>query len=644
MVDMLSSPSPDFTPVPLDRMSCLQGAAFDAASNTIISPGGITGFSIYGPYLPVDAGFYDVKVDISTAGTKHPRVHVELWNGEVLSKRDVQLERSTLTLTAWIPARTVLEIRFHTRNTEFTVHNIAARRLDPHLAATSEATEAERISRRQQFRAAIAFGHEEPAPDAPSAEALLDSIVGDAAFVWADETQLSAHEALLHRSGINPTTIHYIFSSNNSSRFEPAGAAAPLTGGYPHYTNQFQLQALRDGFIEFPSPFGGENIKSDVSFPIFAPGFGVTAVLYEFSGPHHIIVGTAHSWSGAISFMWFVDHDLLVHDPEQESLCEWAPILPILRSFVRMCASRRALAFNYRCSTKNAACFGGCNSNLGHYFWNDVSGVERVVRSGLRPAFVLGKSKRLSLEQIFLEDDIEVVECEVETAEHLFELTLENKLLLVRPTGNTIDVELAAKVERAALRLARSSAGERECLRDVEGNAFVVFYNLRAHNKAWIEQVDGAVELVNRLRSELQYEKVVLFLDGYEDCAAIVGQIKDKVGSSCLVIDGTRLSFPETLIWAYRCDFFVAVIGSGLVLLTWLAAKSGICHGDRRHMAQLGWWGSVRPNAGTLLSPAMSEIIDTQDHFYTNYNLDPSIVSNLAVEFLKRHMPHDRAI
>jgi hypothetical protein len=87
----------------------------------------------------------------------------------------------------------------------------------------------------------------------------------------------------------------------------------------------------------------------------------------------------------------------------------------------------------------------------------------------------------------------------------------------------------------------------------------------------------------------------VLFLDGYSDCAEIAATIRERMASTCAVIDGTRAAFAETLVWAYRCDLFDAVIGSGLVPLTWLAAKPGACHGDHRHLDQMAFWPLVRP-------------------------------------------------
>lgn len=635
-MDLPSLASTHFSNIPLERMGCLLGAAYEPQTQTIICPGGVTGIAVYGPYLDVEAGFYEVEVDISVRGRNNPRVSIELWTGTVAAKRNVVLERSSIRLNAWLKEKTILEIRLHTILTEFTIHKIAARRIDPLKLAEVTPSAADRIGRRHHFQEAIGFTCKDVAPARP-VNVVLDEIFADPSFAWIEEGSLPEHEQLLRQYNIDPNVLHYIFARNNTNVLNGSSTSS-LTDGYPYNSNNFQLDIMKKGALQLPSPFHGGVMSSDVSFPVAAPGYGIAAVLYEFKAPFHLIVATAFSWSGAISFMWFVDHDILVHDATQENLCEWGPIIPLLRTFARLCEKYRPLAIKYRNSTKSPACYGCCNSNLGHYFWNDVSGVERVVRSGLSPKFIMARSRRLSLEEIFFEDRLDVIARDIADEDDLFKLVLEKDLLLVRPTGNTIDPQLAAKVERAALRSAQSAGKQVESVDDIARDAFVVFYNLRAHNKAWVDQVDGAVDLVTRLRTDLKIENIVLFLDGYGDCADLVNKIELALPQTCHVVDGTKASFAETLTWAFRCDFFVAVVGSGLVILTWLAAKSGVCHGDRRHMAQLDWWGSVRPGAGTLLSPSILDIEDVTNKFYSDYKLSPSIVSSLAVEFLRTQL------
>ncbi len=98
---------------------------------------------------------------------------------------------------------------------------------------------------------------------------------------------------------------------------------------------------------------------------------------------------------------------------------------------------------------------------------------------------------------------------------------------------------------------------------------------------------------------------VLIYLDGYKDCDETVHEIRKAVAHLDVeIVDGTLATFPETLLWAYACDIFVAVVGSGLVLLTWLADKDGIAYSDTGHLSQLEWWGKVRVgSSATLLAP-----------------------------------------
>src|SRR5262249_5696493 len=97
-------------------------------------------------------------------------------------------------------------------------------------------------------------------------------------------------------------------------------------------------------------------------------------------------------------------------------------------------------------------------------------------------------------------------------------------------------------------------------------------------------------------------------------------------------IMGLHVDFAETLYWAYRSDFFVAVIGSGLVPLTWLANAPGICYAETAHLAQMGWWQWVRNNMAPIGWPAADQIRNVVDQVNSNYSIDIRIMVEL---FLK---------
>lgn len=624
--------------IPLERMSCALDAIFDPSSNTIRCAGGTEGFALYGPYLPVEPGFYEVEIDIALIGPKNPRLYVDLWiEGHVLTKRSAVLERGQMVLRACITSSTRLEVRVYTAGTGFVVHGICVRRLDPLAYDGGPQLEADRALYGRQLRAAIGFSDEIPAPDAPPAAELLDRILGGPGFLLINDSEIPTYELLLRRSGIEPLTVKLLFARNNSRLVQDANVSSQLMNGYPDVTHAFQLDILRDGALTLESPFGGGRIESRVSFPVLSPIHGIVTLLYEFAAPHHVIVGTSASWTGALSFVWFVDHDVLIYDARLHSIADYEGTLPTLGLFVGLCSRHRAQAHAYRAAEKTPACVSGFIGNMGHYFWNEASGVERVLRAGYRPALLLAQPRWLPLRDIFREDALPVVAELPSDQDALFLAAFEHNLLLIRPTGNAIDAELAAKIERAARDALEVSQPSRiGAIQSQSADAFVLFFNLRAHNKSWIEQIEGAAEVVKRLGPRVGGRQILVFLDGYSDCAEIAQAIQERLGAGCAVVDGTRAAFPETLIWSYRCDLFVAVIGSGLVPLTWLAAKPGVCHGDRLHMHQMAFWPLVRPDYDGLAWPRHEDVLNVEDAWYSNYSISPSIIADLAVLQLER--------
>ncbi|GJE14747.1 hypothetical protein [Methylobacterium longum] len=636
-VQALSEPTHDFWPVPLARMSCALGTAYEPDTGALCCPGGANGFAMYGPYLPVEPGLYEVVIDVELTGQKNPKLYLDLWiEGRVLTKRAVLLDRGHITLRGWVPAASRLEIRAHTVGTGFVIHGISTRRLDPTAEIVPSPAESMKDLRRQQLRTALGVNADEAQEPSLRVEALLDSTFSDPGFLFLDDSEVAAHEIALARGGIQSLAVQLLFARNNTRLMQKSDDLPELMNGYPDISNALQLDMLRDGAMVIPSLFGPGAMTSRVSFPVLSPK-SVVNLFYEFDEPHHVIIGVNTSWVGALSFVWFVDLDILIYDASLHWLTDYEPTLPILRRFVTLCAQHSAAARAYREAGKTPTCISGFIANMGHYFWNEVSGLERVLRAGYRPQVLLADARWLPLRDIFSDDGLSIV-AEVEPdPDALFLIALNRGLFLVRPTGNAIDATLAAKIERVNRRVLDSQRPGQIADVDVttEGS-FVLFFNLRAHNKSWLEQIEGAVEVVARLKQLDASRRIVLFLDGYADCAEIAAAIRERLAPTCQVIDGTHAPFAETLAWAYRCDLFVAVIGSGLVPLTWLAGKPGVCHGDHRHLDQMSFWPLVRLGYDQLSWPRHEDVVMVEDAWYANYSVPTALIADLAVDQLRK--------
>ncbi len=149
----------------------------------------------------------------------------------------------------------------------------------------------------------------------------------------------------------------------------------------------------------------------------------------------------------------------------------------------------------YRESEHSVALVSGVLTNLGHYFWNDISGVEWLLRNEALErvdAIYTTANPWISLTEIFA-DELPCPVLELSSPTEMFLRLVNDRRLPVRPTATAIDRALAARVHRAAQRLAaRGGTGLADRLNiAVSSSKFIFFVNLRVHNKAWLEQVAG---------------------------------------------------------------------------------------------------------------------------------------------------------
>ena len=339
--------------------------------------------------------------------------------------------------------------------------------------------------------------------------------------------------------------------------------------------------------------------------------------------------------------MWLIDKDVIIHQNLIGS--DWVDPQQVICRYVAACLEHSAEVRRYRESEHSVALVSGVLTNLGHYFWNDISGVERLLRNEALErvdAIYTTANPWISPTEIFA-DELPCPVLELSSRTEMFLRLVNDRRLPVRPTATSIDQALAARVHRAAQRLAvRGGTGLVDRLNiAVSSSKFIFFVNLRVHNKAWLEQVQGVSAMAQRLDGHYGCD-VLIYLDGYKDCDETVDEVRKAVADLDVeIVDGTLATFSETLLWAYACDIFVAVVGSGLVLLTWLADKDGIAYSDIAHLSQLEWWGKVRIGSSPiLLAPTREDISNVTTEPYSDYSISPLTFLDLLDSLMSQRM------
>jgi hypothetical protein len=276
--------------------------------------------------------------------------------------------------------------------------------------------------------------------------------------------------------------------------------------------------------------------------------------------------------------------------------------------------------------TRPALLFG--NSNLGHFMWNDLSGLHHVIASGWLPRvaqLVALPRQFIDARQVFPElTDLPYTE--LASGADAFAYCLRNRLLPVRAASPVVTDAFSERLREYADRRGSIPAA----VRDRRGP--LIWMNLRAHSKVWTDQVEGNAALLNAAQEA--YGDISVVLDGMNDCADIAAQIRARLDPNVTVYDGIGVPLADTLKWAFEVDCFACPVGTGMAMVTWWGKKHGVAHAEHEHMTHLAWWPDVREGAPAPLSPSLDQITDVGGGFYCNYEVDWRVLWPLLTQVL----------
>jgi hypothetical protein len=386
----------------------------------------------------------------------------------------------------------------------------------------------------------------------------------------------------------------------------------------------FQTTGFALGGIFGRSLWTGEPIVSKHSFVVQLDQDKQAYIFVKFEDvePWYLMIG---SWRGTKSYAYLPGREVVIL--LQSEAHEWGRLQDFVRAFKAAALKRASACNDYLDRETMPAVYSAGTNNLGHFFWNDFQGIvdaqARGLLDGVRDV-VLYKYQFVDI-LAFLPELAATSVAKPRREEDAFLEPIERGLFCVRPTAVVMNARMADRVRETALRLV--SVGQKALISSTAAAGIRIWFNLRAHNKVWLNQVEGVCAVCEALSR--RYGNVAVFLDGTPDCAALVRQVKAHLLDSATVIDGTSISLVDSIAWAFSVDAYVATIGSGLTLTTWLAGKPGVAHSETAHLDQLEFWGDVRPDVPAPLGPPRSEIHDVGKGMYCDYEIDPRIIASL---------------
>jgi hypothetical protein len=623
---------------------------------------GASGYVVYGPYSHLPAGHYNIAIIATGDGGNGPFARFEVFDG-VGVVAEIDLVGPADLAFALPVSASALEFRLYAYGADFTFEKLTLSLIasgSDQVKSPAEPT-SDNINRRlEQAWAALHSGADR------SVVAELDADIrrfgAGAVTAWAsrrgrvreldawDEQSLQRSAKALRAAGLSMAALRFC----RLDRFEIEAQIAAASGwedlakalvefapyaepALPDYLSNLshthgvvQFTAAKLGYVACMCPFTGALLKSEHALPVAIDGAKQSYLFYKFSGlkPFYLVVA---GFGGRKSFLYFPLDEIVIYIGEP--MYNWGDAnyaIDQLRKLILINAL--AVRDYYSAPTTRSVLFGSID-NLGHYFWNDLSGLFRFKEFGALDDV----SSALSYRYRFL-DTAAVASLHTphafaaSTPEGLFETCIREALFLFRPTSLLVQTRWA----KAIMEYARASLDPMEQRQILKARQMdrLIFFNLRIHNKSWREQVDGAIAVATEaIQRGLS---VGLYLDGMPDCAEVARQIQAALPAGAVAIQGFDKPMAATIAWAAACDGYVATIGSGLTTLTWIAGLPGVAHSEGAHLGQTAFWQDVRPDALPPTVVKRDWVTDLGEGAYCNYSIDPIRVGKLLWTLLDK--------
>jgi len=288
------------------------------------------------------------------------------------------------------------------------------------------------------------------------------------------------------------------------------------------------------------------------------------------------------------------------------------------------------------------------NWNLGHFLWNDLSGIvlfsEMVRESGKDIPYAIGwpsdpgnNFSNLSYAEIgrkylgrVAEFDQTPVINTVEQSEILAEgipicfrnLFLSDSLIKSYNSffSSVIDSDDSLNLGKTILQ----KHLDKRC----------VFFNVRTHNKSLLNTEGCISELINSIKAQ-GLDDVCFLFEGSSDASGTIATLANLArGNGIPAEELIDINVFELYSVISGISMAVIPVGSGLVFPTWVLDKPCLVHADPGHLCQLAFWSVVTQKDHCIHEFHPDEIQTVSDEFYSSYNIAPEVFSSRVMNLL----------
>jgi len=355
----------------------------------------------------------------------------------------------------------------------------------------------------------------------------------------------------------------------------------------------YQQVLLETGYIYSLCPFSGKVLRSNQSF-----------VINHYERGHHDLQGFIYRFVGSEIFYLMngcvLGEKLLVYVPRLEliinlnaALVGFAPAeesINKLKSYMVSCWKQ--VKSYIATEEKKVVDVVGLGFNIGHYLWQDLTGIDLIYKNGLSQNMdiIVGDGEYFSIGEIFPEIPPHN-QIHVKDVWDAFKTVLDNNYVAFRANGLFIEEKLINRLCEASFKKC-----EQKFLNEVEiakQHFPLLAVQIRTSSRVWLGQAEGIANIIKSLYSDFPNLGVVFdgwSLTGNEDSVstslpiiesekAIMKEILALIPPSIDTYSAIGATTFETVTWWDRAiDLHISPLGAGLVYSLWIAGKIGVVH------------------------------------------------------------------
>jgi tetratricopeptide (TPR) repeat protein len=401
----------------------------------------------------------------------------------------------------------------------------------------------------------------------------------------------------------------------------------------------FQQSILATGYIYSVCPISGRILKSNQSLYLRSPShFGYQIAIYRFVGSEifYLILASCHP-----------QIKLGIYFPKTELIIKFRDYPVHLNACINDLKSKIVASwqeFKYYISNKNhkeLVALSGFIYNAGHYFWNDMSGLQDLCDSGkynqLNKVAVADNSF-IDINDYFPEltaNNINktIISTEDNHQNSLFQMIVKNNWMAFNITSPCIQERLANRLhDYARVKCNQSFLCKVE---ESKKHFPLLWVTLRSHSRVWLSEVEGITNIINELYKD--YPNLGIIFDGHPREKSNVEKILSSIDSNINTYSAVECLMHETLVWVHAIDLFIAPIGAGSIF-TSIANKTGVFHSNT------GWFGegqiclNPRENGVLAINILKKYIMDADESicYVRNYDCDWKVIYDEVINIVNK--------